>query len=96
MKHAQVYETPLMFRTSRNAMFNTARRAQVFEKQTTKDGRTPCPYRIAHEGLPAVLPFVSKQRLYPTVEEFVDLLSQRAMGLPSHLHQLSEAHQVGL
>ena len=69
-------------------------RLQVFEKQTTKDGRTPCPYRIAHEGLPAVLPFVSKQRLYPTLDEFVDLLSQRALGMPAHLHQLSEAHQV--
>ncbi|KAL4448837.1 hypothetical protein ABPG77_007554 [Micractinium sp. CCAP 211/92] len=55
---------------------------KVLERQDSKDGLIPCVYRLAQDGLPAVLPFVTKQRFEPTVDELLLILQQRQVGLP--------------
>lgn len=48
----------------------------------------PCCYRIAQDGLPALLPHLTKQRFTPTVDELLALLEHRCacLGcLPAHL-----------
>ena len=36
---------------------------QVFERQEIKEGNETCSYRLAQEGLPFILPYITKQRL---------------------------------
>lgn len=53
-----------------------------------QDGLVPCCYRIAQDGLPALLPHLTKQRFTPTVDELLALLEHRCacLGcLPAHL-----------
>lgn len=45
-----------------------------------QDGLVPCCYRIAQDGLPALLPHVTKQRFTPTVDELMALLQHRCAG----------------
>jgi hypothetical protein len=52
-----------------------------------QDGLVPCLYRFAQDGVPALLPHVTRQRFHPTLDELLDLLEQRLVGLPpSHRH----------
>lgn len=53
---------------------------KIFEKQSNKNVKTA--YRIAQEGLPAVLPLMSKQIFRPTLEEFMSLLRERTLVIP--------------
>jgi len=42
----------------------------------------PCSYRIAQEGLPLLLPFITQQRLTLSTPEFMRLLTERSLPLP--------------
>lgn len=55
---------------------------QLLERQEVKDGSNPCLYRISQDGLPFLLPFITKQRLRISIEEMKTLLSVRAMRIP--------------
>ncbi|CAG9465601.1 unnamed protein product [Pedinophyceae sp. YPF-701] len=65
-----------MDRTER--MKITALGVKVFERQEAK---TPegCSYRIAQEGLPLILPYITKQKVFVSAEEFARLLDQRVV-----------------
>ena len=52
------------------------------ERQAVKDGSNPCIYRLSQEGLPFLLPHITKQRLRLPLSEFVTLLTARAMRIP--------------
>ena len=54
----------------------------MLERQQVKDGSNPCIFRISQEGLPFLLPFVTKQRVQLPLQEFLTLLKARAMRLP--------------
>ena len=60
----------------------TAGGLKMFERQENKDNLLPCCYRIAQEGLPSLLPYMHKQKFQPTVDEFIAILTNRAVGLP--------------
>lgn len=55
---------------------------KMFEKHDDRDGILSCKYRIAQEGLPLMVPFVTKQVFRPTLREFVDFLTTRGGILP--------------
>ncbi|XP_077213231.1 uncharacterized protein LOC143848230 [Tasmannia lanceolata] len=50
---------------------------KVFERQTSKEGSSPCAYRISSEGLPLLLPYISKQILSASIVDFEHLLRYR-------------------
>lgn len=58
------------------------RRVQLIERQEVKDGSNPCIYRLSQEGLPFLLPYITKQRLQLPLNEFKLLLKQRAVRVP--------------
>lgn len=64
---------------------------KLFEKQERKDAEMACPYRIAQDGLPCILPYVTQQIFYPTLDEFIHLLQDRSLGLPESCKLLSES-----
>lgn len=66
---------------------------KMFERQDSKDGKLFCPYRISQEGLPVLLPHVTKQIFYPSIGEFTAILRDRSVQLPSHLVLSSEANE---
>ena len=43
----------------------------------TQDGLVPCLYRFAQDGLPALLPHVTRQRFHPTLDELLAVLKYR-------------------
>ncbi len=55
---------------------------QVLERQEVKDAVNECPYRLAQEGLPLMLPYVTRQRLELPPEVLVSLLRERSLLLP--------------
>lgn len=55
---------------------------QLLERQEVRDGSNPCIYRIAQEGLPFLLPHITKQRLRVPLAVFKTLLSARALRIP--------------
>ena len=48
-----------------------------------QDGSVPCSYRIAQEGLPLLLPRISRQRLTLSSADFMRLLTERMLLLPA-------------
>lgn len=58
---------------------------RMFERQDSKDGKTFCPYRISQEGLPVLLPHITKQIFYPSIREFTAILRDRSVQLPPDL-----------
>ncbi|KAL2521678.1 S-adenosyl-L-methionine-dependent methyltransferase superfamily protein [Forsythia ovata] len=51
---------------------------KMFERQTSKEGATaPCLFRISSEGLPLVLPHITKQILYASAVDFKHLLQYK-------------------
>ena len=48
-----------------------------------QDGSIPCNYRIAQEGLAALLPLMSAQTFRPTVAEFERIITERSVPVPS-------------
>ncbi len=55
---------------------------QVFERQIVRDQVNECPYRLAQEGLPLVLPYITRQRLEVPPEMLLQLLRDRNLILP--------------
>lgn len=58
---------------------------KVFERQEIREGDSPdscCSYRIAQEGLPLILPHLTKQRVQSGRPEFIELLRDRYLMLP--------------
>ncbi|CAN4126729.1 unnamed protein product [Withania somnifera] len=53
---------------------------KMFERQTSKDGASaPCIFRISSEGLPLVLPHITKQILYASPADFKHLLQYKSI-----------------
>jgi len=52
---------------------------KMFERQTAKEGASLCSYRISSEGLPLLLPYLRKQIIYVSKEDFKLLLSSRTV-----------------
>ncbi|KAL6575929.1 hypothetical protein OROHE_000400 [Orobanche hederae] len=53
---------------------------KMFERQTSKEGTsTPCIFRISSEGLPLILPHISKQILYASPVDFKHLLQYKSV-----------------
>ncbi|CAN6479939.1 unnamed protein product [Victoria cruziana] len=52
---------------------------KTFERQTSKDSSTSCAFRISSEGLPLLLPYMSKQRIHASLKDFVHLLKYRTI-----------------
>ena len=61
---------------------------KMFERQSFGEKGTSCEYRIAQEGVPVLLPYLRKQILYPSLDEFISLLRDRALPVPKE-HILS-------
>ena len=51
-----------------------------------------CRYRLVQDGVPAILPYITRQLLQPTVDEFLALVQDRYMVLPWEVRE--KAHQV--
>ena len=54
----------------------------MFERQEIKDSNEACQYRLAQEGLPFILPFLSRQRVQLSKEDFLTLLRERHLMMP--------------
>ncbi|PHU00009.1 hypothetical protein BC332_29796 [Capsicum chinense] len=53
---------------------------KMFERQTSKDGASaPCIFRISSEGLPLMLPHITKQILYAFPADFKHLLQYKSI-----------------
>ncbi|XP_059307462.1 uncharacterized protein LOC132059021 [Lycium ferocissimum] len=53
---------------------------KMFERQTSKDGASaPCIFRISSEGLPLMLPHITKQILYASPADFKHLLQYKSI-----------------
>jgi len=63
----------------------TAGGLKMFERQENKEKLLTTSYRISQEGLPNLLPHMTKQKFQPTVEEFIKVLNERAIGLPEEI-----------
>ncbi|CAL5073838.1 unnamed protein product [Urochloa decumbens] len=54
---------------------------KIFERQSSKDG-SPCTFRLSSEGLPLLLPYITKQILYASAADFQHLLQYRTIKFP--------------
>ncbi|KAL2905759.1 Multisite-specific tRNA:(cytosine-C(5))-methyltransferase [Bienertia sinuspersici] len=53
---------------------------KMFERQTSKDGSaTACRYRISSEGLPLLLPYITKQIIHAPLADFKHLLQYKSI-----------------
>ncbi|TXG60154.1 hypothetical protein EZV62_014727 [Acer yangbiense] len=53
---------------------------KMFERQTSREGNTaPCSFRISSEGLPVILPYVTKQILHASPVDFKHLLQYKTI-----------------
>ncbi|KAF8404637.1 hypothetical protein HHK36_009525 [Tetracentron sinense] len=53
---------------------------KTFERQSSKEGTSsPCAFRISSEGLPLLLPYISKQILCASLADFKHLLQYRTI-----------------
>ena len=68
---------------------------KMFDRQESKDQDVHCPYRIAQEGLPVLLPYITRQIYKPTRDEFVHLLKERILSLPEEcrLHKTDKMEE---
>ncbi|GJM84495.1 hypothetical protein PR202_ga00172 [Eleusine coracana subsp. coracana] len=51
------------------------------ERQSSKEG-SPCTFRLSSEGLPLLLPYITKQILYASAVDFQHLLQYRTIKFP--------------
>lgn len=51
------------------------------ERQSSKEG-SPCTFRLSSEGLPLLLPYITKQILYASAIDFQHLLQYRTIKFP--------------
>ncbi|KAK8474643.1 hypothetical protein V6N12_038446 [Hibiscus sabdariffa] len=53
---------------------------KMFERQTSREGSSaPCSFRISSEGLPVILPYITKQILYASAADFKHLLQYKSI-----------------
>ncbi|KAM7276664.1 hypothetical protein ACFE04_018530 [Oxalis oulophora] len=53
---------------------------KMFERQTSQEGTsTPCLFRISSEGLPLILPYITKQIIHATLTDFQNLLQYKSI-----------------
>ncbi|CAI5967292.1 unnamed protein product, partial [Closterium sp. NIES-65] len=52
---------------------------KLFERQSTKDGEVPCCFRLSAEGLPFILPFITRQLVHVPPRDFRVMLSKRSV-----------------
>ncbi|KAK4256674.1 hypothetical protein QN277_006366 [Acacia crassicarpa] len=53
---------------------------KMFERQSSREGSSaPCSFRISSEGLPVILPYITKQILHASPVDFKCLLQNRAV-----------------
>ncbi|XP_054822027.1 uncharacterized protein LOC129320546 isoform X2 [Prosopis cineraria] len=53
---------------------------KMFERQSSREGNSaPCSFRISSEGLPVVLPYITKQILHASPVDFKRLLQNKAV-----------------
>eukprot|EP00798_Chlamydomonas_sp_ICE-L_P013850 gene13850-19773_t len=55
---------------------------RILERQDLKDSVDNCYYRVSQEGLPFILPYITKQRLELSSADFLNLLKERFLMLP--------------
>ncbi|KAL5201391.1 hypothetical protein ABZP36_035745 [Zizania latifolia] len=58
---------------------------KIFERQSSKDG-SPCTFRLSSEGLPLLLPYITKQILYASAIDFQHLLQYRTIKFPDFVN----------
>ncbi|KAK5843400.1 hypothetical protein PVK06_005856 [Gossypium arboreum] len=53
---------------------------KMFERQSSREGSSaPCSFRISSEGLPVILPYITKQILYASPADFKHLLQYKSI-----------------
>jgi hypothetical protein len=73
----------MLLRTdARESLKVTSVGLKLLERQDNKDKLLACCYRLAQEGLPSLLPYITRQRFRPSLEEFLTLVQDRSMSLP--------------
>ncbi|GFR40968.1 hypothetical protein Agub_g1632, partial [Astrephomene gubernaculifera] len=72
----------MMLADSREAVKVVATGLKVFERQVIRDQVNECPYRLAQEGLPLVLPYITRQRIEVPPGVLLQLLRDRNLILP--------------
>eukprot|EP00891_Asterochloris_glomerata_P009762 jgi/Astpho2/9762/e_gw1.00149.36.1_t len=79
----------LLLNDVREALKVTMTGLKLFERQEVRvtsvrlqDEQMACRYRLVQDGVPAILPYITKQLLQPTVDEFLALVQERYMVLP--------------
>ena len=60
-----------------------------------QDGEQMCRYRIVQDGLPLLLPYVTRQMLQPTVQEFLNLIEGRSLYVPEEARAVPPASAAG-
>ncbi|KAJ0233415.1 S-adenosyl-L-methionine-dependent methyltransferases superfamily protein [Hirschfeldia incana] len=61
---------------------------KMFERQTAKEGGSkPCSFRISSEGLPVILPYITKQVLYSPMADFKHLLEYKSIKFPDFVNK---------
>ncbi|KAK2077853.1 hypothetical protein QBZ16_003721 [Prototheca wickerhamii] len=85
----------LLLFDARESLKITAAGVKVFERQESKDGLVGCIYRVAQDGLPILLPFLSSQLLELPLAELKQLLKTRSLALPetAKIHITKKADQ---
>ncbi|CAK9274340.1 unnamed protein product [Sphagnum jensenii] len=66
---------------------------KMFERQQPKDGTSPCAFRIASEGLPVLLPYMTKQIVFASKRDFKLLLSNKVVSFSAFSDNFSVALQ---
>lgn len=56
-----------------------------------QDGEQMCRYRIVQDGLPLLLPYVTRQLLQPTVQELLHLIEDRSLYVPEEARAAAAA-----
>ncbi|KAJ0252404.1 S-adenosyl-L-methionine-dependent methyltransferases superfamily protein [Hirschfeldia incana] len=60
---------------------------KMFEKQSARECEAgSCSFRITSEGLPVILPYMTKQILYATMVDFKNLLQHKSIKFPDFVH----------
>ncbi|CAN8283891.1 unnamed protein product [Cochlearia groenlandica] len=60
---------------------------KMFERQTAKEGSSkPCSFRISSEGLPVILPYITRQVLYTPMADFKHLLQYKSIKFPDFVN----------
>ncbi|ESQ46146.1 hypothetical protein EUTSA_v10000050mg [Eutrema salsugineum] len=60
---------------------------KMFERQSAKEGSSkPCSFRISSEGLPVILPYITKQILYTPMADFKHLLEYKSIKFPDFVN----------